>query len=101
MSMNLLQIGELAGRLTPEFSAETRAEIDWRGMRNMRNMFAHDYGSMDYERIWETAIYDIPVLKAACTAFLKQMNDKAKTKSHRTGAFRAPSGFSHFLPRRT
>ena len=71
VSMNLLQIGELAGRLTPEFSGETRMEIDWRGMRNMRNMFAHDYGSMDYERIWETAVFDIPMLKAACITFLK------------------------------
>ena len=29
-------------------------------------MFAHDYGSMDKERIWQTATEDVPALKAYC-----------------------------------
>ena len=32
----------------------------------MRNFFAHNYGSMDYERIWQTAIDDIPELQKYC-----------------------------------
>ena len=66
VSMNLLQIGELAGKLSDEYVQQTKAQIDWRAIKNMRNMFAHDYGSMDIERIWETAIDDIPILADYC-----------------------------------
>ena len=66
VSMNLLQIGELAGRLSDEYVQQTKAQMDWRAIKNMRNMFAHDYGSMDIERIWETAVEDIPVLSDYC-----------------------------------
>ena len=38
----------------------------WRAIKNMRNMFAHDYNSMDIELIWETVVEDIPELKAFC-----------------------------------
>ena len=66
VSMNLLQIGELAGKLSEEYAHETKAQIDWRAIKNMRNMFAHDYGSMDIERIFETAVEDIPILTSFC-----------------------------------
>ena len=61
---NLLQIGELAGRLSAEYVAASTQ--NWRAIKNTRNMFAHDYGSMDAERIWDTVITDIPILIAAC-----------------------------------
>ena len=32
----------------------------------MRNPVAHRYGSMSRDIIWETAVTDIPVLKAFC-----------------------------------
>ena len=66
VSMNMLQIGELAGKLSDEYVQQTKSQIDWRAIKNMRNMFAHDYGSMDIERIWETAIEDIPMLSDYC-----------------------------------
>lgn len=64
IGMNLLQIGELAGRLSADYTASS--PMNWRAIKNMRNMFAHDYGSMDLDRIWETVISDIPVLKEYC-----------------------------------
>ena len=66
VSMNLLQIGELAGKLSEEYVKDTQEQMNWRAIKNMRNMFAHDYGSMDIERIWETAVEDIPVLIDFC-----------------------------------
>lgn len=66
VSMNLLQIGELAGKLSEEYIASTKQTMDWRAMKAMRNFFAHNYGSMDYERIWQTAVQDIPQLKKYC-----------------------------------
>ena len=70
VSMSLMQIGELAGKFSDEYVQETKRIMDWRAIKNMRNMFAHNYGSMDIERIWETAIDDIPVLKEYCLAHL-------------------------------
>lgn len=66
VSMNLLQIGEIAGKLSEEYVSATKQNMDWRAMKAMRNFFAHNYGSMDYERIWQTAIDDIPKLKKYC-----------------------------------
>lgn len=66
VSMNLLQIGELAKKLSLDFRNSTEAEMEWKAIVGMRNLFAHDYGSMDIERIWETALYDIPKLKEYC-----------------------------------
>lgn len=50
VSMNLLQIGELAGKFSDAYVQKTKPQMDWRAIKNMRNMFAHDYGSMDKDR---------------------------------------------------
>lgn len=66
VSMNLLQIGEFAGKLTDDYSRSTMSDMNWRAIKSMRNMFAHDYGSMDIDTIWKTATEDIPVLHEFC-----------------------------------
>ena len=70
VSMNLEQIGELAKRFSTEFLTATRPEMNWRAISGMRNLFAHDYGAMDIERIWETAVNDIPELLDYCKSKL-------------------------------
>lgn len=66
VSFCILQIGELAGKLTPEFRAETASRIQWGPIKGMRNLVAHNYGSMSMDIVWETAVSDIPVLKSFC-----------------------------------
>lgn len=66
VSMNILQIGELAGSLSADYVESTKTSMDWRAIKGMRNIFAHDYGSMDIERTWYTATTDVPELKAFC-----------------------------------
>ena len=61
--MCLLQIGELAGKLSDEERA-AYAHLPWRNMRGLRNICAHAYGSIDYSLIWETISRDIPALEA-------------------------------------
>lgn len=73
VSMNLLQIGELAGKFSDDYVQATRSRMNWRAIKNMRNLFAHDYGSMDKERIWQTVTEDIPTLTAFCKTVLNQM----------------------------
>ena len=72
--MSIMQIGELSGRLSDEFREQTCSQIPWSLIKNMRNMFAHDYVSMDKEIIWETASKDIPILKSFCEKVIEKSN---------------------------
>jgi uncharacterized protein with HEPN domain len=62
--MSLLQIGELSGHLSDDFRTATRNKMDWPAVKGMRNLFAHNYGTMDIDKIWNTATDDIPLLKS-------------------------------------
>ena len=62
----ILQIGELAGKLTEEYRKATSHRIQWNPIKGMRNLVAHSYGSMSREMIWETATMDIPELLRFC-----------------------------------
>lgn len=66
VSFSILQIGELSAGLSQTFKEQTAARIQWGPIKGMRNLVAHSYGTMDREIIWETALTDIPVLKAFC-----------------------------------
>ena len=61
----VLQIGELAGKLTDEFRT-AHPGAPWRQIRGMRNIVAHSYGTVDPEVTWEILTEDIPKLKAYC-----------------------------------
>lgn len=66
VSFSILQIGELSAGLSQAYKEQTAARIQWGPIKGMRNLVAHSYGTMDREIIWETALTDIPVLKAFC-----------------------------------
>lgn len=72
--MSLLQIGELTGHLTEKFREETKNTIYWPAIKGMRNLFAHNYGAVDVERVWETAISDIPVLHSFCNQTIQMFH---------------------------
>ena len=74
VSMGILQIGELAGSLSEEYRTKTSQTIPWSNIKGMRNIVAHDYGSVDEELLWETATMDIPILLAFCNAELERMS---------------------------
>ncbi|MBR3737922.1 MAG: DUF86 domain-containing protein [Eubacterium sp.] len=63
MSTNLLQIGEAVNKFSSEFIEASKDEMDWRAIKGMSNLFAHAYDSMDLDKIRETEIDDILVLK--------------------------------------
>ncbi len=67
VSMNILQIGELVGHLSEGYRLATQEEIPWRAIKSMRNLFAHNYGNMDFNIIWATALESIPQLKDFCS----------------------------------
>lgn len=67
----ILQIGELAGKLTDEFRME-HPGAPWRQIRGMRNIVAHSYGTVDPEITWEIMTEDIPDLKAYCSRIIAE-----------------------------
>ena len=68
-SMPLLQIGELAKKLSDEL---TSAEIPWKQIKGMRDFFAHDYRSMNKHIIWVTVITKVTMLKEQCESLLRE-----------------------------
>ncbi len=65
ISMKIFQIGELTKELDKdykEFIYKTENEVPWKNIIRMRERFAHHYGEMNLEIIFNTAIYDIPKL---------------------------------------
>lgn len=65
VAMCILEIGELAKHLSEGFLQE-HAEIPWRAICRMRDMYAHHYHRTDPQQLWATVTMDLPVLKAFC-----------------------------------
>ena len=58
---NLSQIGELANKLSAEFT-DLHPEIQWQGLYGLRNRIVHDYDGINRLLIWEIVKKDIPEL---------------------------------------
>ena len=69
VSMCILQIGELVGRLTDDFKT-ANVDIPWHKIRGMRNYVAHEYGSIDFEIVWFASTKSIPELQTFCENYL-------------------------------
>ena len=54
-------IGEAAGRISPQFQ-RAHPEIPWRDIIGMRNRMIHEYDDIDFNIVWNTAQYSIPLL---------------------------------------
>ena len=68
-AMCVLQIGELSGKLTDDFR-EAHPGAPWRQIKGMRNIVAHNYGTVDSETTWEILTEDIPALKEYCVSII-------------------------------
>ena len=65
ISLCILQIGELVGILSDEYKA-FHSEIPWKQIKQMRNIVAHRYGTVDNTITWDVVQKDIPELKQFC-----------------------------------
>lgn len=58
---NLEIIGEAARRISEELKQE-HPEIPWQGIISQRNVLIHEYGDIDYVKIWKVVSIDVPRL---------------------------------------
>jgi uncharacterized protein with HEPN domain len=68
---NLQTLAESTQRLSEESKA-THPEIEWHRIAAFRNVLVHDYLGIDVERVWEITQRDVPELKKAILAMLKE-----------------------------
>lgn len=66
----LLSIGEAAKNLPSEY-LERHAEVDWRGLKGMRDILAHRYFGLDLQILWVTVKGELPGLVARLEAPLE------------------------------
>lgn len=66
VAFQILQIGELVGKLSDELRMSTTKEINWTAIKGMRNIVVHDYGNVELDVVWSTAVNDLPILKNFC-----------------------------------
>ena len=69
VAINLLTIGEHAGRLSQEMKASV--PVPWVQIVNLRHQLAHAYAGIDAEQLWTIAAHDAPVLRAQVAAWLE------------------------------
>ncbi len=67
---NILQIGELAKNLTADFISN-HTMVPWNKIKGMRDVVAHGYGTIDLNRVWQTATEDIKPLREYCEQIIE------------------------------
>lgn len=68
-SMQLINIGEMANRLSEEFR-DNHDHLPWHKAIGMRNQIAHGYFEIKPEEIWRTCVEDLPNLKVQLSGIL-------------------------------
>jgi uncharacterized protein with HEPN domain len=71
ISFNVLQIGELAKNLSPEFLKQY-PNMPWKEIKGMRDWVANGYGTIDLEEVWKTATNDIKSLREYCEEIISE-----------------------------
>lgn len=75
VARNLEIIGEAVAKLqavAPEMVRDTK-HIPWHLARGMRNVIAHDYAGVNYQRVWKTIESELPQFKAQLEALLTSL----------------------------
>jgi uncharacterized protein with HEPN domain len=65
-------IGEAARKLSASFRKK-HFEIPWLQIINMRHRATHEYSSLDWRVVWDTATNDLAPLKESIEQILNQM----------------------------
>ena len=70
---NVEIVGEAAYMLSKDFKQE-HAETPWDMVQGMRHVLVHDYARINSNRLWSTAVNDIPVICQQAENYLAQID---------------------------
>jgi uncharacterized protein with HEPN domain len=73
---NLQTLAESSQRLS-ESIKESSPDVDWKGLAGFRNVLVHDYLGVDLVLVYRAVEQDLPRLKRACEAALKEREHSA------------------------
>ncbi len=65
-------VGEASAKLSEDFRSQ-HSEIDWRGLKSMRNLLIHEYAYVDAEEVWKAYQSDVPELKNKILTLLQSL----------------------------
>ena len=71
----ILEIGEATARISEELK-KCYPNVSWRDAIGMRNFIVHEYFSVDWNIVWNTAVNDIPKLRDQIRDILKREFDQ-------------------------
>ena len=74
MAFFVLQIGEIANKLSSEFKQD-HPEIEWALIIGFRHHIVHAYGHVIPAILWDTISEDIPVLRSFCQRILSDQHE--------------------------
>ena len=66
---NLLVIGEAASKISRGLRSRYK-NVDWRSLKDFRNVLAHDYFALDTDVIWDSATKSVIDISAQVTEIL-------------------------------
>jgi uncharacterized protein with HEPN domain len=69
---NLHTLAESSQRISDTLKA-TQPDMDWRAIAAFRNVVVHDYLGIDLNQIWDIVQNDLPGLKRAIAAMLREL----------------------------
>lgn len=69
---NIEVVGEAAYMLSKDFK-ERHPELPWNQIIGMRHVLVHGYATVSPQRLWETAVNDIPSLKTQIEKYLEEL----------------------------
>lgn len=72
---NLQTLAESSRRLNEGVKA-LHPGVNWKGLAGFRNVLVHDYLGVDLEYVYRAVEHDVPRLKEACEAALKEVEDQ-------------------------
>ena len=61
-----------ASRHVPQDMKDRHPIVDWRGVADISNALRHAYDQISDRRVWQTVTDDLPPLKAAIAAMIKE-----------------------------
>lgn len=80
VAMEIIQSQECANRLS-ETTISAAPNLPWNVLRAIRNIIVHEYGAIDSQALYDTAIYDLPGLIAQLQELAEQLEGRGEIES--------------------